>query len=320
MEKKIIEFTSKGLRNISPENFQLKNLAANSTYLYEIISENRTDVIEAMRPIIGVEDLEYLNEPDEHIRFETVKEETYGELAFFSAKSDEHIKYIACIINKNVFFIVHSPDISIANDMLESFKKIIDSKKVEVEIKYLLYVLIVELLTYHGKLLLTIREKIEGVAKNFNKDFNEIDPDDFLKSKSYLSDFAQVIEKIHFSLYFPPVNSILDTDSPYRKYFEELLKTVDMLKVSLDQAERRLDSLHNHFLLLLQEKSNKRINFLTIIQSIFAPLTLIVGVYGMNFLNMPELNYKYAYFIVLGAMGVISLIFMRYFYKNGWFE
>jgi magnesium transporter len=71
---------------------------------------------------------------------------------------------------------------------------------------------------------------------------------------------------------------------------------------------------------MLQEKSNKRINFLTVIQSIFVPLTLIAGIYGMNFINMPELEYKYGYFIIIGVLVLVASGFLWYFYKHGWFD
>ncbi len=95
---------------------------------------------------------------------------------------------------------------------------------------------------------------------------------------------------------------------------------MEFLKISAAQIEDRLNSLHDHYDLLLQDKSNKRLNFLTIIQAIFVPLTLIAGIYGMNFQFMPELTFKYGYFISLGSMLIVSLFFLKYFYKHGWFK
>jgi magnesium transporter len=59
---------------------------------------------------------------------------------------------------------------------------------------------------------------------------------------------------------------------------------------------------------------------LTIITSIFMPLTLIAGIYGMNFVHMPELSGKYSYYIVLIGMGVLSVIMYTWFKKKGWFN
>jgi len=63
-------------------------------------------------------------------------------------------------------------------------------------------------------------------------------------------------------------------------------------------------------------KTNRIIQILTIISTIFMPLTFIVGVYGMNFDYMPELRWKYGYPLVMGFMAVITLLMLRYFKKK----
>ncbi|WP_160068740.1 magnesium transporter CorA family protein [Sphingobacterium bovisgrunnientis] len=64
--------------------------------------------------------------------------------------------------------------------------------------------------------------------------------------------------------------------------------------------------------------TNEIMRILTIISVFFMPLTFIVGVYGMNFDNMPELHWKYGYPIVLGAMLVLSLIIYLWFKRKKW--
>lgn len=58
---------------------------------------------------------------------------------------------------------------------------------------------------------------------------------------------------------------------------------------------------------------------LTIFSVIFIPLTFIVGVYGMNFDNIPELHWRYGYFIVWGVMLLIAIGMLWYFKKRKWF-
>jgi len=58
---------------------------------------------------------------------------------------------------------------------------------------------------------------------------------------------------------------------------------------------------------------------LTIIATIFIPLTFIVGVYGMNFRYMPELNWKYGYAAVWGAMSLIAAGMLVIFRRKQWF-
>jgi len=65
---------------------------------------------------------------------------------------------------------------------------------------------------------------------------------------------------------------------------------------------------------------NSIMKTLTVITTIFMPLTFIAGVYGMNFENMPELEWKYGYFIVLGIMLFIGAFMMNWFVRKGWFR
>jgi magnesium transporter len=57
---------------------------------------------------------------------------------------------------------------------------------------------------------------------------------------------------------------------------------------------------------------------LTIIATIFMPLTFIVGLYGMNFKYLPELEWHYGYFYSLGLMGVIALGMLVFFKRKKW--
>jgi magnesium transporter len=65
---------------------------------------------------------------------------------------------------------------------------------------------------------------------------------------------------------------------------------------------------------------NEIMKVLTIVSSIFIPLTFIVGVYGMNFENMPELKYKYGYYTVVGVMFLVGILLLSYFIRRGWLK
>jgi magnesium transporter len=64
---------------------------------------------------------------------------------------------------------------------------------------------------------------------------------------------------------------------------------------------------------------NEVMKTLTLVSVIFMPLTFIVGVYGMNFEHMPELEWKYGYFAILALMFVLFLGMIYYFRKKNWF-
>ena len=80
-----------------------------------------------------------------------------------------------------------------------------------------------------------------------------------------------------------------------------------------------LDSASNFFFSSQNHKMNEVMKTLTIVSAIFIPLTFIVGVYGMNFENMPELKNPNGYYIVIAAMLSIVIVMVYYFKKRRWF-
>jgi len=88
----------------------------------------------------------------------------------------------------------------------------------------------------------------------------------------------------------------------------------------IERMEDHLNKLDRHCLLLLQDRTNNRLRLLTIISAIFMPLTLIAGIYGMNFHVMPELSWRYGYWAVLLVMASIAIGLLWYFYRRGWFK
>jgi len=90
----------------------------------------------------------------------------------------------------------------------------------------------------------------------------------------------------------------------------------------LDQVEydlTSLDSASNFHFAAQSQRMNQIMKTLTIFSVIFMPLTFIVGVYGMNFDNMPELHTKNGYYVVLGVMAVTILFMVYYFKRKDWF-
>lgn len=83
---------------------------------------------------------------------------------------------------------------------------------------------------------------------------------------------------------------------------------------------KKLSELRDSYLSVNSHKMNKIMMLLTVVTTIFIPLTFIVGVYGMNFKYMPELDLKYGYFIVLGIMLLIGFFMFTWFKRKGWFD
>jgi magnesium transporter len=67
-------------------------------------------------------------------------------------------------------------------------------------------------------------------------------------------------------------------------------------------------------------RMNQVMKTLTIISSIFAPLTFVAGIYGMNFEHMPELRWHYGYLLILLVMMLIAALQTYFLWRRGWFQ
>src|SRR5699024_7623978 len=102
----------------------------------------------------------------------------------------------------------------------------------------------------------------------------------------------------------------------FTRIYDRLLKLSEMVTTN---REITVD-IRDNYLSLNSYQTNTLITVLTIIAAIFTPLTFIAGVYGMNFKNMPELNWNSGYFLVLGLMGFLAISMFIWFKIKGWFK
>jgi magnesium transporter len=108
--------------------------------------------------------------------------------------------------------------------------------------------------------------------------------------------------------------------SELASYYQVVLSNTAFLTRIVDRLGGRLDELHQRYVVNVQEKTNQRLAFLTVVSAIFLPLTLLAGIYGMNFDFMPELHFPYAYPVMPGVMLAIAAGLWRYFKRKGWFD
>jgi magnesium transporter len=103
-----------------------------------------------------------------------------------------------------------------------------------------------------------------------------------------------------------------------RHYFRDVHDHTTQI---IEAVEHQIETL-NSFLELAVAEAGNRLNhvmrLLTVISTIFIPLSFVAGVYGMNFDNMPELHWTNGYFYVLGLMFLASVAMLIYFKTKKW--
>lgn len=120
------------------------------------------------------------------------------------------------------------------------------------------------------------------------------------------------------------ISALERTDSPlicestgiyFKDIYDHVIAIIDSVETFRDMLSGMLDI----YLSSVSNRLNEVMKVLTIIATIFMPLTFLAGIYGMNFKFMPELAWRWGYFGILGLMLTIALYMIYYFKKKKWF-
>ena len=106
--------------------------------------------------------------------------------------------------------------------------------------------------------------------------------------------------------------------SKNQRYFQDVYEHTIQVREFIESQRDVLSGLMDLYLSGVSNKMNQVMQVLTIIATIFIPLTFIAGIYGMNFDHMPELHYKYSYPIAWLVMILIFVGMMVYFRRKKW--
>lgn len=135
---------------------------------------------------------------------------------------------------------------------------------------------------------------------------------EILKMRRVVYPLREVISR------FEKMDSELIVPRTY-KYIRDLYDSIVQVNESIETHRDLIWGLMDMYLTTINNKMNEVMKVLTIMASIFIPLTFLTGIYGMNFDNMPELHWRYSYYAVLGLMVVIISFLIWYFKRKKWF-
>lgn len=119
------------------------------------------------------------------------------------------------------------------------------------------------------------------------------------------------------------INALLRPDikiiNPTTKFFiKDVYDHTIQIMDSIDTYREMISNILDIYMSSVSNKQNDVMKTLTIIATIFIPLTFLVGVYGMNFHEMPELEWKYGYYTIWGIMIIVASFLLIYFKRKDW--
>ncbi|MEW9699608.1 magnesium/cobalt transporter CorA [Paenibacillus sp. SI8] len=213
------------------------------------------------------------------------------------------------------FHLNHSREIE------DAWCRIIEQKKgVDKGHLYASYVVMDKLVDQYFPSVYQIEDQLNEIENNVDSKSTQALMEDIFEIRSKLLKLRRTIVPMRDLLYrtlnserIEGINELLHY---YTDVYDHLLKLSEMIDSNRDMTADLRDS----YISLNSNRMNTIMKTLTVITTIFMPLTFIAGIYGMNFDNMPELKWQWGYFVTLAAMFGIGFGMFMWFRKKGWFK
>ena len=271
-------------------------------------------------------DLDKLTNENIHTSTRRPKIEEYPKYVFFQIKSALPTEKNDSLLNQEqISFILGSNYlISFQEKAADHFSDIRDRiVKARGKIRskgpdFLLFRMLEAIIDNYFEVLENITERIENIDERIHNTNNKTIFKAIELEKRKLIELRKIIQPTR-DITLQILNSESNfLDKSNLRYFANLKSSCLSILEEIDANKQILEGLTNLYYASQGQRMNQIMKVLTIVSAIFIPLTFIVGVYGMNFENMPELKYQNGYFIIMACMLILGISLLAYFIKRGW--
>ncbi len=281
--------------------------------------------IEKLKPIWDYFELHPLMQEDIANTAQRPKVEHYENYSFFVVRmlhfspNNEELQseQISIVLGKNLVLSFQESDRKVFNPIYVRLNRRL-SRIREAGPDYLAYALIDTVVDHYFNLLAMFGEQIEDIEEQLMKDPDSI-------TFQAIHDLRKKV--IYSKKTIWPLRDMLNTtirekspfiEEPTKIYLRDVYDHVVQIIDNMENYRDMIRGTHDMFTSHMSNKMNEVMKVLTIIATIFIPLTFIAGVYGMNFQYMPELTLPWAYPAVLASMAVVGVVMLIYFKKKDW--
>ncbi|MEH6657259.1 magnesium/cobalt transporter CorA [Leeuwenhoekiella marinoflava] len=235
---------------------------------------------------------------------------------------DEHgtfmNEHISLVLGENFLITFQEAD----GDVFDSLRQRIANAKGRVRnagSDYLMFAIMDAVVDHYFTLIEVMSDRIESLEdilfantadQDITQDIQELKRE-VLRLRKAVFPFREVVNRLE------KIDSTL-IDEKTVTYIRDLYDHVTQVTDSIDIYREMTWGLMDMYMTTISNKMNEVMKVLTIMASIFIPLTFMAGIYGMNFDYIPELHFKYGYFYLWGAMIAVFLSLLYYFKRKKW--
>lgn len=232
--------------------------------------------------------------------------------------SDHHAETykIAAFLGSNFLVTVHRRPLRTIDDV--ALRLPTDRRLLERGPDFVLYTIVDAMVDAHFPLLEQIEEAVDDLQERIFHDAGEMHLDELLHLKRDIN-----VLRRHTLPQRELLNQISRGDAnfvqrPHLIYFRDVYDHMFRISETIDVDRDQMGGTMDAYLSVVANRTNDTMKVLTIFSAIMLPLTLIAGIYGMNFRHMPELEWIHGYPFAISLMLAVGLLMLGLFWRKGW--
>src|SRR5215212_6840101 len=223
---------------------------------------------------------------------------------------------LAAFLGRNFLFTVHLTAMRPVDDICNRLPQ--DRRIIANGVDFLLYSIVDQMVDAHFPLLERIEECVDSLQDTIFKDANPGHLDELL----HLKRDVNILRRISLPQR-ELLNQISRGDAQFIQkqhliYFRDVYDHMFRISETIDVERDMMAGTMEAYLSVVANRTNDIMKVLTVFSALMLPLTLIAGIYGMNFEHMPELHWLHGYPFALGLMTSTAAVMLLWFWKAGW--
>jgi len=321
---RLIDYDPENLREDKLADLsELKNLAKNKTVSWvNIDGLEDIELLKQAGEILGLHPLvlEDIANTGQRPKFDEYDNSLFLVLKMFFWDGREEIiisEQLSMVISRNVLLTFQERK----GDVFEPVRERIRNHRGRIRttgVDYLAYALLDTVVDNYQYLIARLGEQIEDLETEILKNPQPEVMDKISNYKTelkYIRKSIRPVREMVLNLVRSESELISDDLTPFLKDLEDLIvQTSESVDTYNDMLSDQLNMYH----MGISSRMNDIMRVLTIFAAIFIPLTFIAGIYGTNFEYLPELHFKYSYFIFWGVMITLATVMLIFFKRKNW--
>lgn len=320
----VIDFDNEHLQKVDAENVNsiFKYKDSSTTSWINIVGLHETEILKEIGQKFEIHPLviEDILNTDQRPKIEIFDDSIFITLKMISFNDDQrtlNIEQVSIILGKNFVFTFQEK----RGDVFQPIRERLKNSKGRIRNNkhdYLVYALMDVIVDHYFIVLENISDIIEDLEVTVNKSHDQSNIESIYSIKRELLLLKKSIWPLRDIVkdLLEEDNEIISSNSEIylKDLSDHIIQLIEVTETYRDMASGLMDT----YMSMVSFRMNEVMKVLTIIATIFIPLTFIAGIYGMNFDVMPELHWRWGYFSIWGLMIFIFIGMLVYFKRKKW--